>query len=217
MPSKAEYFDALRVGDLSLVRSMIESDPSLVDARDIHGSHAIQVACYARQLAMGEFLAARGAKHDMWTASVLGHEAVVRGWLNEFPGVVNDASMDGFTPLGLAAMLGHGPTVDTLLQYRADPNRPGPALCGARPVHMAVLSGNSRILLSLVRNGAQLAGTTSDGATALHWAAYAGHSGLVHALLSLGAPKDVLNKRGQSALDLAQAAGKRDVVPLLAA
>ncbi len=57
---------------------------------------------------------------DIFDAAAVGRTQRVAEWLDRDPGLLNAASSDGFSPLGLAAFFGHAETVKLLLARGAD-------------------------------------------------------------------------------------------------
>src|SRR4051812_37537994 len=64
MNSKSRFFDAVKAGDLTRVRALMEHEPSLVNATDEAGLPAVLVATYHGHKAVADALIERGAELD---------------------------------------------------------------------------------------------------------------------------------------------------------
>jgi len=92
------------------------------------------------------------------------------------------------TPLCVAAMMGRGETVDTLLAGGANVNET--TTNGMTPLVLAVNQGHTAVVETLLTSGANVNQMT-DGVTPIWMAASKGHTDIVNALLANGA--DVLD------------------------
>ena len=66
---------------------------------------------------------------------------------------------------------------------------------GKGPLHLAAFIGNSRVVTTLLANGAPVDTTDNSGRTALHWAARK-HEHTTEMLLKKGADVNIANKDG---------------------
>lgn len=74
---------------------------------------------------------------------------------------VNEAAPDGNTPLSIAAHSKHGQLAAFLLDKGADPNVSGP---GFTPLHSAVLRSDPKLIVALIKHGANPDARLTDGA-----------------------------------------------------
>ena len=95
-----------------------------------------------------------------------------------------DGQRNSCSPLCIAAYYGDCWTVDVLLEYGADPNRPDNN--GDLPLHLAVLSRRDNVIKSLVKGGSSLDAKNGLGQTALGLAVVLGGPETVKALLEGG-------------------------------
>ena len=144
----------------------------------------------------------RGAKpRDSRTGRTGLHQAcecdsveVTREWLKLFPTAVEDASLDGSTPLSIAAQCGSIECCQLLLRFGSDPNVR--TVQQATALLLACGSGQARVvdvLLSNDRAQADARLPNSAGHTPLFAAAARGYAKIVELLLSKGGlgPSDV--------------------------
>ena len=68
---------------------------------------------------------------------------------------------------------------------------------GKGPLHLAAFIGNSRVVTTLLANGAPVDTTDNSGRSALHWAARK-HEHTTEMLLKKGADVNIANKDGES-------------------
>lgn len=111
---------------------------------------------------------------------------------------VNVRSLQGETPLMLAALKGQLDLCRKLLEREADVNKPG-----WTPLHYAASGGHSDIVALLLENFAYIDAEAPNGSTPLMMAALYGTSDVVKVLLAAGADTALRNAQGQTALDLA--------------
>ncbi|WP_306392256.1 ankyrin repeat domain-containing protein [Telluria beijingensis] len=120
------------------------------------------------------------------------------------PGVRNP---EGFTPLMVAAGLGHTQAVELLLAAGADVHALDSRM-GASALHKAAQSGNADVVRVLLAHGAFIdQQSPSVGNTALMDAVLHKHHEVVRALLDGGARTTPVNHAAQTALDLAREDG----------
>jgi hypothetical protein len=119
---------------------------------------------------------------------------------------VDRASVNGETPLMLAALRGHLRWMERLAERGASINRPGWA-----PLHYAASGPEPKAVSWLLDRGAQLEARSPNGTTALMMAAGYGAIDAVEVLLTRGAEATPRNQAGLTAADFARRAG-RDAV-----
>ncbi len=217
MADAAAFFEAVRKGDLVAIREALDGDPGLIEARNELGQGGVLLGKYHRQDAAVALMIERGAALNIWEASAVGDTDLVMRLLDADPGLLDAASPDGFTPLGLAAFFGNETIVHNLLAKGADPNRPSSNAMQVAPLHAAVAGACMDAVKLLVEAGAAVNQRQSQGFSALHGAAGAGNTEMVRYLLAHGADPEARSAAGQSVLDLALSQGREEVVRLLEA
>lgn len=96
--------------------------------------------------------------------------------------LLDSPSPDGFTPLHLAARLGHAAAAEALLLAGADASA-GDAACGATPLHLAAAAQDAPMVQLLLNHGADAAAPDRAGRTAHHSAAASCRPGSASAAL----------------------------------
>src|SRR5215831_16201519 len=113
-----KLLDAIRKGDATTLRALIESDPALVNTRE-GDLPTVRLAMYYRQPEIAHYLIDHGATLDFYDATAAGQIGRLRELLASDPSLVNSYSSDGATPLGLAAFFGQKDAVELLLEHGA--------------------------------------------------------------------------------------------------
>ncbi len=185
----AEIHDAVKAGDLARVRTIVESDPALVDARDENGRTPLHWAARGTDDRIIAFLAERGAD-------------------------VNALDGSGIAPLHSLASRGNVEGIRILLEKRALVDIAAPDKKTA--LHFAALGRHEDVLKCLAERGATLEVRDDYGRTPLVVAAreMAGLA-VVKTLLDLGANVDAADRFEDTAVTLAAWRGSREVVDLL--
>ena len=99
----------------------------------------------------------------------------------------------GYTPLLVAAKLGHAQVIETLLASGADPN--APTMNGTTPLMFAAQAGNAPAVKTLLDKGADVNSKEKvKGETALTFAAAYGRADVVRLLTAKGADVNVTTK-----------------------
>src|SRR6266540_3578463 len=101
--SSAAFIDAIKAGEFERVKAMVSAEPTLIDARSRTGESAILTAVYHRQKEIVNLLVARGVAMSVFEACAAGEVERVERLIESEPSTVNTFSIDGWTPLHLAA------------------------------------------------------------------------------------------------------------------
>ena len=120
MEPSQEIFDVVRAGDTGRLRTLLGANPSLAGVRNERGHTPVLIAQYRDKADAVALLLAAEPELDIFDAAAVGRTQRVAEWLDRDPGLLNAASSDGFSPLGLAAFFGHADTVKLLLGRGAD-------------------------------------------------------------------------------------------------
>lgn len=131
---------------------------------------------------------------------------------------VDDASRKtGFTPLHVGASSNQVGAIGTLVEAGAGIDGSARSREWEPPLHAATRSGNSEVVVGLLRHGADVNKLDCEGLSALHVAASKnGSASIVEALLAAGANFSLRGgKKDTTALGLAVEAGNKGVVEAL--
>ncbi len=151
--------------------------------------------------------------YNLLVASYLGVDKDVGRFLSQ-GAYVNTTTMNGNTPLMLAAEEGHLSTVRMLVLHDAEIDKKDKQ--GLTPLMKAVLNGYAEIVALLLRSGADIEAKDHQGRTPLLLAAAYDRPAIVTLLLEKGAAPDTPDKQGTTPLMAAVYTGHNHVARLLA-
>ncbi len=208
---------AVRQGRVDEIQILVESQPALVEARDVSGVSAILIALYHGHPDVARWLAARRANLDVFEASALGEVDRVEQLLSRDPSLAHATSPDGFTALALASFLGQLGAVRSLFARGADPNAIGRSPERYTALTGAVAARQADVVRELLQNGADVNYRYAGGLTPLHVASANGSVEIARMLMEAGADAGATNDAGKTPLDLAEEKGHREMIGLLAA
>src|SRR5215471_15684255 len=117
-----EFFAAVHDNDQKRVEQLLNSDPSLISARNANGVSALMQARYEGRHEIVDLLRGRGIDLDVFEAATLGDVDQLRKLLSAEPSLTKAYSADGFTALHLAAFFGQPDAAEELLQAGAAPD-----------------------------------------------------------------------------------------------
>jgi ankyrin repeat protein len=210
-----EFFDAIRAGDEQRVRSLADSDPTLLAAKDTQGLGPFTVARYSRQNAIAEYLLSRGVELDIFAACIAGRRDRVGELVGRDGSLVGAYSHDGWTPLHLAAFFGFPEIAVDLMAAGADVNARSTNVMRNTPLHAAVAGRSAAVSRALLEHGAEVNAPQEGGWTPLHGAAQSGNVELVQLLIDAGATVGASAGNGQKPIDLALTGGHQAAVDIL--
>ncbi|KAI7811583.1 putative ankyrin repeat domain-containing protein 27 [Triplophysa rosa] len=126
---------------------------------------------------------------------------------------VNSSSVDGFTPLHVAALHGHTALVSLLTRHGANINARNNQ--SATPLHLACQNTHIQVVSALLECNAKLNKKDHYGNTPLIHACLKGHVEIASVLLESGALVNVVNNHGNTGLHEAVRGGHVQLVELL--
>jgi ankyrin repeat protein len=162
---------------------------------------------------------------DVFEAAAVGDVARLAALLDEGDGgvggdygagLVGAVSVDGFTPLHLAAFFRHPDAVALLIGRDADVDAVAANPMRVRPLHSAAAGGDPDAVRLLVEAGADVNAVQHGGYTPLHALAQHGDADGAALLLARGADAGARTDDGRTPADLAAAAGHAALAERLA-
>lgn len=127
---------------------------------------------------------------------------------------VNQFSIEGRSPLGIAASLGEADIVKELIKHGADVNIANNS--EQTPLHFAAWNNQPSMISLLIMNMAKINAADKTGNTPLMFATARGNKEAVVALINNSANKNLINNEGQTALAIARKNGATDIEKILA-
>jgi uncharacterized protein len=210
-----EFMNAATKGDVSKVREMLRSNPTLIKSKDEKGVSVILKATYYGKKDVVVALLETKPELDIFEAAATGHSNRVEELIKQDSSLANAFASDGFMPLGLAVFFGHVETVDVLLKAGADVNAPTREAMKVTPLASAVAARQIGIAKTLIAKGANVNAKAEHDLTPLHEAAASGTLEFAKLLLENGADLDARTKDGKTPLAMATEHARNEVVTFL--
>jgi len=215
VPDLTAFHNAVKSGNLAATREALDTDPSLLEAKNAAGQTAFLLAKYYRQAAVADYLLSRNPKLDLFENCAAGRTEAVLEELDRAPELLESHSSDGWMPLHLAAFFGHTQLVKGLLNRGASIEARSTNAMTNTPLHAAAAGRNLETLEVLLAHGADPNARQHGGWTALHAAAQTGNRKMAELLLAHGAHRFVQAENNQTPLDMALSHGHSEIVTLL--
>jgi ankyrin repeat protein len=204
--TEADLFDAIDKRDLGRLSRVVAKTPALAGARAGNGVSALLYARYRDNLPAVETLLGANPPIDVFDAAALGRTGRLRELIAAQPDLTGAFSVDGFTPLHLAAFFGQAETARVLIQAGAPVNAVSRNAMKVMPLHSAAAARRDEVARMLIEARADVNATQEGGYTPLHAAAQNGDVELIDLLLDRGARLDARTAKGETPADLADAA-----------
>jgi uncharacterized protein len=214
--SAGELFEAIRGGNRSTVKSLLDANPSLASVINDSGVSAVLMSVYSGRKEILDLLLARDPKLELPDAAAVGNLERVRQIVENDLNVANSFSPDGFPIVALASVFGHLNVACYLAGHGADINAVATNGSGYNALTGAVASGHKEIVQWLLENGANANYRYGPGYSPLLTAAANGHLEIVKLLLAHGADVQATTNDGKSAFALATERQHPAVAKLLA-
>lgn len=221
-----EILKAARMGDTARVKMLLEQDLRLLKARDSFGNTALVAAAIFGHNEIVELLLDSGVRPDIYESAAMGKTERVAELLDENPRLLDSFSLEGFTPLMLAAHYDQIRTVELLLSQGADVNLTSKHPVEVTSLHAALfgaaLFGRKKDTVKLLlKHGADVntqrggKGWPRSGWAALHYAVGFGFEDLVESILEHGADPAIRDDQGRTPLQVAFDEGHNRIIEIL--
>ena len=138
-------------GNLARVRELLDAHPDALNLSAPWNETAVEAATQMGNKPILDFLIARGAPVDFFTACVLGRVGDVTAELAADPTRANARGVHDLPALYFAAIGGNLVVAESLLAAGADVNARAES---AAPIHGAVMGGSSEMIKLLLDRGA---------------------------------------------------------------
>jgi uncharacterized protein len=203
MVALSEFFDAIAVGEVDLVRRMLDEEPGLLGNLGPDGASAALTALYNGHAQLADELAARTGELSVFEAAAFDDTARLAELIAADRSVIGSWSADGWQPLHLAAYFGRAEAARMLLDADAEVAEPSRNELAVQPLHAAAAGRHSELVWILIASDAPVQARQRGGWTPLHSAAANGDLDSVLALLSAGADSAAANDEGRTPIELA--------------
>jgi len=210
-----ELFESIKNGNAAGVATLLDGDAGLANAVNDQGMAAHTFAVYNRKTEIAQLLEDRGARIDIFAASMAGRAALVEEMLAGNKSLAKLMSHDGWTPLHLAAFFGHKDVAAALLAAGASVTERSTNAMANMPLHAGAAGRNFELVKMLVEHGAPVNARQHGGWTPLHAAAQNGDLPMVALFLQSGADVNARADNSQLPMDLALTTGNQEIVNLL--
>jgi len=168
------------------------------------------VRSYTQRISGAETTGTKRFNQALQDAAEAGDASKLQQCLLQGGSGLNQADLDGTTPLQLAARHGHSECVQYMISNTCNVNAANES--GLTPLHLAAQEGHSMICELLLQAGSVVDAEGSvKNRTALHLSAANGHREVCTALLLFRAAVDSQDKDGESALHNAARFGDREL------
>jgi len=218
---KTDFFNAVKEGNIDMVRTFIERDGTLINATNSAGCQPIHCAAEGGHIAMVEYLLSQGAdinasnrygRQLIHYAAEGGHIAILEYLLSQGADI-NAINSTEEQPIHYAARYGQREVLEYLLERGADLNATNNA--GEQPIHYAAWGGHREVVEYLLGRGADLNATDNAGVQPIHYAVMEGHLEVLEYLLERGADLNATDNAGDPPIQYAAWGGHREVVRFL--
>ena len=201
-----DIHQAVIQGDLEAVRTMLDSEPKLLESRNADNLTPLHLASVHGQTAIASFLLKKGADINagdnenstaLHNAAARGHREIVSLLLNQ-GAAINSKDDNHMTPLHFACASGHETCAEILLDRGADPG--AREINGRTPLFFCARRGSLSICRLLTEKGAGTDVYNRFDRGPLLYAIWGGHSEVIRFLIGEGANPDKKDSTGLTPL-----------------
>lgn len=193
----------------------INKNPEILDQIDANGSTGLLIIAYSGLDNAFTVAKKLKKKFDFHEAIVCGKFDFVKQNILQNQNLINTYSVDGFTPLSLAAFFNETEIAKLLLENGANPNLQATNPSKVNALHSAVAKENYDLCLLLIKYGINVNATQIQSVTALHSAAHRGNLKIVKLLVENGAEINLKMNNGDTAISIAEKDKHKEVFDYL--
>ena len=200
---------------LDEIIALLSQKPQLASQTTSHQISPMLLACYYKKMDIANTIAEFMPNLTIFDACAIGKFDDVTLLVFKDPRLVNEYSIDGFTPLGLACYFGHEEIARFLVLKGADVNLPSKNGFNVFPIHSAVANNNYNIAKMLLDAKAYPNVCQKSGVAPLHSASQLGNIEMIILLLEHGAEVGLRMEGGKLPADLAAEKGFAEIAEIL--
>lgn len=149
-----ELLEACRRNDLERVQSLVTADPTLLTRQAVTGETPLLTALYHRSGEAASWLGEQRWPRTVFEAAAVDDVQRLREILATDAGAADTYSVDGWTPLHLAAFFGTARAAELLLAHGADHRRIARNSVANTPLHAALAAKHLELVRMLLDAGA---------------------------------------------------------------
>jgi len=204
MENTNQIVEFIQTGNIENLKKALNGNPDLANGKTEQGISFLTFAAYCRNNEVIELIKQNKSSFDIYEKIILGNLQHTKEYYEKNNTSINQYSIDGFTPLGLACFFGHIEIIKYLIEIEADLNIPSNNDFKVTPLHSACATSNLEIAELLLKNNANVNAKQQGNVTPLHSASHNGQIKLVRLLIEYGADINAKMKNGQTPLFMAK-------------
>lgn len=195
--------------------ALLTEKPHLAAQTTSHQISPLLLACYYHKTEIAQTIAEFLPELTIFDACAVGKFDDVTLLIFKKTDLLDQYSIDGFTPLGLATYFNHEEIVRFLVMKGADVNLPSKNGFNVFPIHSAVANNNYEMAQILFSAGAYPNVCQRSGVAPLHTASQHGNIEMIILLLEHGADVSLRMEGGKLPADLAKEKGFDEIAEIL--
>ncbi len=213
-----EIFDAIRTGDLTKVKELIDKDPQLIRVKNPHGSTPLHMAVDVNNVPIARYLIEKGAdlnavNSNAWTSLFYAKEKEMAKLLVEKGADINFEASNG-TALGWSLLYRKKEVAECLLEKGAKLPEMGTNQSIGLLIQ-SLKSGSFKFLERYMEQGFDPLYESETKSNLIHYSSESNSVELIEKLIVLEVPVNKTNLLGFTPLHIAALKGNTQVVKLL--